>query len=80
MTMEFVYFSFLFLYSKEKKLKSKTFFYKICCIIKINVANSCFCFLIRTGYYEQNINYMWPKGLREKSTNILERDKALMGL
>ena len=34
-----VYFSFLFLYSKEKNWKkNKTFLYKICCISNINAA------------------------------------------
>ena len=31
-------FPFLFLYSKGKKIERKTFFYKICHIIKINAA------------------------------------------
>ena len=44
-----VYFPFLFLYLKEKK----TFFYKICCIIKINVAKEEFYFLMHESYYER---------------------------
>ena len=40
-----MYFSFLFLYSKEKnRNKNKTFFNKICCIVKINAAKQDFYF------------------------------------
>ena len=56
-----IFLFFFYTQKKQNRKKSKTYFYKICRIIKINVAKQCFFPLMRAGYYEQTINYTWPK-------------------